>query len=217
MTKRKAVIFDMDGLMIDSEQLGLRIYLREAQDMGLTMTEEIYRKLLGTDTENVRRILCGYFPAEKVAQLVPRVEEAKKQHYLTGEIPVKKGVYALFDYLEEKGIKRIIATSSPRARTAIVLEKIGLKHRLDGGAYGDEVQHAKPNPEIFLNALKTAGTAPEETIILEDSYNGIRAANNAGIDVIMIPDMLPPLAELPPLAVLDDLTQVIDFLEGENG
>ena len=100
----KAVIFDMDGLMIDSEQLGLRIYLREAQDMGLTMTEEIYRKLLGTDTENVRRILCGNFPAEKVAQLVPRVEEAKKQHYLTGEIPVKKGLYALFDYLEEKGI-----------------------------------------------------------------------------------------------------------------
>lgn len=209
----KAVIFDMDGLMIDSERVGEEIYLKIAPQMGIEMTREIYRSFTGTDLNNVLRVLRQHFPEADNEELIRRVEAAKLEVRRAGGVPAKKGLYELFDYLEEKQIRKIVATSSSRELAQTVLEKLDIFSRLDGGVYAGEVKAAKPEPDVFLKALEIAGTAPSEAIILEGSYNGIRAANNAGIDVIMIPDLLPPLAGLSTLAVLEDMTQVIKFLE----
>lgn len=210
----KACIFDMDGLMIDSERVAEEAYIQAGLELGLEMTSEIYRSLIGTDVKTVCNVLGQHFTDAEIVLLRRRMSEIKEKIYETEGIQVKKGLYQLFDYLEKRKIKRIVATSTSQTIAMKILKKINIYHRLDGGVYGDDVKVAKPEPDIFFKALEVSGVAAEQALILEDSHNGIRAANNANIAVVMIPDLLLPLDNLETVAVLNNLEEVIWLLEG---
>lgn len=216
MKEIKACILDMDGLMIDSERVAEEAYIRAGSELNLEMTSEIYKRLIGTNLKTVHHILSQYFTDEEIVLLQQRMSEIKKEINETEGIKVKKGLYQLFDYLEQNKIKRIVATSTAKTVAKKMLQDINIYHRLDGGVYGDDVTVAKPKPDIFLKALEVSNVTAEQALILEDSHNGIRAANNANIAVIMIPDLLLPLDELKTLAVLNDLEEVIWFLESSD-
>jgi len=216
MREIKACIFDMDGLMIDSERVAEEAYIRAGAELNLEITKELYKSFIGTDVKTVYNILRQRFTDEEIVMLRQRMSEIKKKIYETEGVQVKKGLYKLFDYLEERKIKRVVATSTEKAAAMKILQEINIYHRLDGGVYGDDVKAAKPNPDIFLKALEISGVTSEQALILEDSYNGIRAANSANIAVIMIPDLLMPLDDLKTVAVLDNLEEVIWFLENSG-
>ena len=213
MTNIKACILDMDGLMIDSERVAEEAYIRAGVELGLEMTSEIYRRFIGTDAQTVRSVLRQYFTEEEVDLLRNKMFSIKEKIYENEGIQVKKGLYQLFDFLEENNIKRIVATSSYKAAAMIILQKINIYHRLDGGVYADDVKVAKPEPDIFFKALEVSGVTAEQALILEDSHNGIRAANNANIAVAMIPDLLLPREDLKTVAVLSNLEEVIWYIK----
>lgn len=209
----KACIFDMDGLMIDSERVTEEVFLAVAPEFGMEMTHEIYCRLIGRSSVDGRRILSELWPDTDIAAFRKRVSDVKEERYRRDGIPVKEGLFELLDYLQSNGIARLVATSTKRTRAERILKQLDVTDRFDGCVFGDEVTHAKPDPEIFLTALKKAGTKKEETLILEDSHSGILAANRAGIPVIMIPDLLPPDPKLHTEAVLESLGCLPDYLE----
>lgn len=208
----KACIFDMDGLMIDSERVTEQAYFEVSPEFGLTMTHEIYSRLIARSAADGERILQEFFPGADIGALRRRAAENMEAHYRAEGIPVKEGLFELFRYLEEKGIGRLVATSTGRERAEDILRRTGIFAHLDGGVFGDEVTHSKPDPEIFLKALAKTGAQKQEVLILEDSHYGIQAANRAGIPVIMIPDLLAPAPAYRPEAVLKSLLLVPEYL-----
>lgn len=212
MKQLKACIFDLDGTMIDSERVTRAAYRVAFAQYGCHFTDGMYESILCGGPGN-RAKLRGYFPDVDVDAVCRDAAEWKKKQYEQYGVPVKKGLYELLDVLEEKGIVCIIATMTKRKTATDILEKLHLEDRFQYQVFGDEVERGKPEPDIFLRALELSCITAGETVVLEDSYNGILAANSAGIPVIMIPDLLSPRPDLKTEAVLEDLTQVISFLD----
>lgn len=189
---KKAVIFDMDGLMIDSERLTYNVYKEEMERMGYPFTEEFYIRLLGIPKEKEELL---YF--EEYGDDFPMDDFWKDSHVILDErllahVPIKDGLVELLQYLKDKNYKTMVATSSQRSRVDKILERAQLMQYFDDVICGDEVSQGKPNPEIFLTACKKLHVATEEALVVEDSEAGIMAAHSGNIDVICIPDMKYP-------------------------
>ncbi len=131
-------------------------------------------------------------------------------------IDLKKGLFELFGFLREKGIKIAVATATPRERTLKYLEKIQILSYIDAIVCGDMVTTGKPAPDIYLTAAKELGLPPEEGAAFEDSPNGIKSAYSAGCHAVMIPDMTPPDEEIMPMlsGVYDNLEDAVEFFTG---
>ena len=215
--KIKAVIFDMDGLMIDSERITYEGYVRICGEMGLTVTPEYYGSILGVPQHDVykrhREEFGDDFPSE---QVVKEVQAYLQNSFETDGVPLKKGLTELLDRLTADGYKCVVATSSSRQRVDRILEMADLARYFDDVVCGDEIEHGKPAPDIFLRACERAEADPCEAIVLEDSENGIFAARNAHIRCICVPDMKMPGEEATAAAmkVIDDLTQAYDLISG---
>ena len=212
----KAILFDMDGLMIDSERLSYELYKQELDAYGIPFDESFYHRFIGKTKESVFSMLQHEwgtdFPLQEMWDKVHILLDEK----LTSASPYKKGLLELLTYLNDKPIKLIIATSSEKSRMESILQQENVLDYFDDAVCGDAISHSKPHPEIFLKALAKAGCKKEEALILEDSEAGIDAGNNAGIPVICIPDMKMPDAahQAKCIALLTDLEKVIDYLEG---
>lgn len=189
----KAIIFDMDGLMIDSERVTCECYKKYLAKMGLEITEEFYIQLLGrTAAACKEKFLKQYgeeFPYEDSVKTVHRM---MAEQFLEEGIPLKKGLKELLKYLKKNNYKTIVATSSERKRVDDILKNAGLTQYFDASICGDEVQNGKPHPEVFLKACEKLGVSTQEALVLEDSEAGIRAAFDGGIEVICVPDMKYP-------------------------
>ena len=211
----KAIIFDMDGLMIDSERVTFECYQERLKDMNLTMDEEFYKTLLGKPIKGIyQRFYDVYgndFPIENVIQ---DVHQLMAERFETEGVPVKKGLVELLHYLKDNNYKTIVATSSNRDRVDKILAQAKITEFFDDSICGDEVTKGKPNPEVFLISCQKLGVNVDEAIVLEDSEAGIQAAYSGNIDVICIPDMKYPEQEFEKMTtkILDSLDQVIDFL-----
>lgn len=211
----KAIIFDMDGLMIDSERVTFECYQERLKDMNLTMDEEFYKTLLGKPIKGIyQRFYDVYgndFPIENVIQ---DVHQLMAERFETEGVPVKKGLVELLHYLKDNNYKTIVATSSNRDRVDKILAQAKITEFFDDSICGDEVTKGKPNPEVFLKSCQKLGVNVDEAIVLEDSEAGIQAAYSGNIDVICIPDMKYPEQEFEKMTtkILDSLDQVIDFL-----
>ena len=196
-TRVQAVIFDMDGLMLDSQRLATAAWTRAVATFGYCLTEDLNRQLIGRNARDadaiLRATLGAAFPVE-AARTVAR------QFFtdLTNErgIPVKPGLGALLDFLEGRAVPTAVATSAPRAACVRHLQHAQLLKRFSVLVCGDEVAMGKPAPEIFLTAARLLGAHPEACVVLEDSFAGIRAAQAAGMIPIMVPDLLPPDADI---------------------
>lgn len=192
MTK-KAVIFDMDGLMFDSERATYEEYVKICRDRGCQMTRAFYVTLLGRPLpaaiELLRKEYGPDFPASQVVNLV---QKGLHRRFLEQDIPIKKGLPEILEALKKRGFSCIVASSSNRQWVEFLIKKAGVAEYFLDIICGDEIERGKPNPDIFLCACEKLGCSPEEAWVLEDSEAGIEAAHRAGIDCIGIPDMKEP-------------------------
>lgn len=215
----KAIIFDMDGLMIDSERATYQCYVEVLKKMNLTMSEDFYKKLLGKTLKTVYEIVYEEygddFPMNDVlAQVHTLLADSFENH----GIPKKQGLIPLLTYLKNNNYLTIVATSSTRKRVDHILDIADLTQYFDDSICGDEVTHGKPHPEVFLKACEKLNVSPEDALVLEDSEAGIQAAYRAHIPVICIPDMKYPEHDIEKLAtkILSSLDEVIDYLKEEK-
>lgn len=193
MNRPELIIFDMDGLMFDTEMLSF-ISSKQAVGMyGYDIDSEFYIKTIGSTEERTKEIYYSHFgrkfPAEDV-----RVERLKIMGDIMGKngVPVKPGLYELLEYLKILGVKKAVATSTQRERALFMLKSAGVDIYFDYILCGDEISNSKPHPEIFLKAAQKLGCKPEDCVVLEDSEVGIMAAHRAGMLPFMIPDMIMP-------------------------
>ena len=212
----KAIIFDMDGLMIDSERVTFECYQERLKDMNLTMDEKFYKTLLGKPIKGIHQrfydVYGNDFPIENVIQ---DVHQLMAERFETEGVPVKKGLVELLHYLKDNNYKTIVATSSNRDRVDKILAQAKITEFFDDSICGDEVTKGKPNPEVFLKSCQKLGVNVDEAIVLEDSEAGIQASYDANIKVICIPDMKYPEKqyEEKTFKILKDLTEVTAYLK----
>lgn len=213
------IIFDMDGILIDSERQSNEGWLWAAGQLGVDMPMWLIDSFKGAPAE----LCCKFF--DDYYKGVIDYWEAKKlrtQHVYkireTEGIPVKKGVKDIFEYIRNNGLKCAVATSTRRESAEKTLHEIGVWDYLDAVVYGDEVERGKPEPDIFLRAAKAIGVNPSEAVVVEDSINGIKAGYAADMRVVHIPDTIAIDDDIRKLTymVCDDLNGLIDVVESIN-
>ena len=187
---KKAVIFDMDGVIFDTERVYLEIWQSVFEKYGYKMTKELYITVMGTGRKNVIKTFLENFgddlPIEKM------YEEKDNQLFYIIEnqgIPLKKGVKELFSMLKEKNYKIALATSAKRDRVEKQIKDKWLKESFDAIVCGDDVEKGKPSPDIFLKAAKKIDVEPENCFVVEDSPAGIKAAFSGGMKGIHVEDL----------------------------
>lgn len=214
----KAVIFDMDGLLFDTEIVYYEASQMVADQMGFPYDKELYLKYLGVSDEevwaNYHQIFAS-FGENNVQKFINDAYEETIRRFSLGAVQLKPGVTELLDFLEEHRIPKVVASSNQRHIIELLLEKNQLTNYFETIVSAENVKRAKPDPEIFLLAHEYLGTKKQETLVLEDSKNGILAAASAEIPVIMIPDLLAPSEDLQQktLAVLSSLHEVPGYLK----
>lgn len=212
----KAIIFDMDGLMINSERVTYECYVKVLEKMNLTMSEDFYKRLLGKTLPSAYQIMFDEYGKD-----FPMDDVLKDVHQLMNDIfekdgvPLKDGLIELLTYLKENNYLTIVATSSTRNRVEHLLGMADILKYYNDSICGDEVTHGKPNPEVFLRACEKLGVEPSQALVLEDSEAGIQAAHSAQIPVICIPDMKYPEPEYAQMTteIFNSLHDVIDYLK----
>lgn len=213
------IIFDMDGVLIDSERQSNEGWLWAAGQLGVDMPMWLIDSFKGAPAE-----LCCKFFDDYYKGVIDywEAKELRTQHVYkireTEGIPVKKGVKDIFEYIRNNGLKCAVATSTRRESAEKTLHEIGVWDYLDAVVYGDEVEHGKPEPDIFLRAAKAIGISPSEAVVVEDSINGIKAGYAAGMRVVHIPDTIAIDDDIRKLTymVCDDLNGLIDVVESIN-
>lgn len=211
-----AILFDMDGLVLDTEKLYTRFWQEAARACGYPMTKE---QALGMRSLNRGAGLAkmqSYFGPEVDYDFIRRKRIEMMDSFVEKEgVTLKPGIHELLAYLKERGIKTAIATSSPTERTVLYLTSVGLQNSFDELVSGYMVEKGKPEPDIYLYAAEKLGVAPEHCMVLEDSPAGILAAHRAGCLPVMIPDQDEPDAETKGFlyAQAESLSEVISLLE----
>lgn len=192
-----AAIFDMDGLLLDSERATFEEFVVYGKKNGFDMTEDFYCTLLGRSRVDDSIDLANKFGGVPTdwEDVFDRVHDLLEIRYETKGVPMKVGVFELLESLRANNIKCALASSSARLWVERLMELTGLRKYFDYLICGDEVKNAKPDPEIFITACKKLGARKENSVVFEDSPSGIDASFNAEIPVICIPDMLYPDAE----------------------
>ena len=197
-----AVIFDMDGLMLDTEQVSLRAWTQATRDLGLEMAELHAHAIIGMNQAGSRAYLREHlgaaFPWEDCAR---RTHEIYLQILHDEGIGLKPGLTELLDWLDAHRIPLAVATSTRHELAIGKLTDAGIIERFTQVVGGDQVAHGKPAPDIYLEAAARLGIRPGVAVALEDSFNGVRSAHAAGIPVIMVPDLVAATPAISRLAV----------------
>ena len=213
-----AVVFDMDGLIFDSERAGFECWSEVAKTYGFNDITALYRECIGCSRVRVEKLVKGAFGEDfPFGRFREEVFTLYTGRYGGGKMPIKPGAREILTFLKEQNRKTAIASSSEKRVVADLLSAADLLQFFDEIISGDMVERSKPEPDIFLKACRVLGTAPERTYAVEDSYNGIRAAHWAGLRPIMVPDMLPATDEMRSLAedIETDLYGVIAYISGK--
>ena len=215
----KAVLFDMDGLMLDTEPITIKSKVEEGKKIGLPITEEMVKHTIGMS----QRFVDEYFKSFFGEKYNHSYFKNKRREYLfdfmeQNGLPLKKGLIELLEYLKENNIKVAIVTSS----TKEIIEQ----YKKYGNVFsyfpiivtGDEVKEGKPSPDVYLHAASKVGVDPKYCLVLEDSKNGVISGSKAGMTVCMIPDLIIPDDEVKSFnpTILNSLLDVIPFIKEKN-
>jgi HAD superfamily hydrolase (TIGR01509 family) len=214
--KYSAVIFDLDGLILDTERPSFAAWGRALSDLGYSLSKDVYLQILGHTIPDAEQIFRNHF-----GQDLPFHEILdKKQMYLdtymaTNGISIKPGLLEVLDLLEKLSKRTALASSTNIELVQQRLMHAGLQNRFKTIVTGNDVQNSKPAPDIFLLAARRIGVNPSLCIVLEDSAAGIQAAHSAGMIPIMVPDMAKPSEKAVSLAwkICSSLNEVLPYLE----
>ena len=217
--KIKAVVFDMDGLMFDTERLAMAAWDYAGEKMGLGKAGYMVMKTLGVTAERADEIWREEFGSDVDTEAMRRYgREFTDDFYEHNKVPVKYGLYELLDWLKSAGIKTAVASSSTRRAVLRNLESAGITDKFDIIVSGEMAARSKPAPDIYLEAARRLGLKPEECIGVEDSQAGLQSLTAAGCTRVMIPDLLPYDERFHGLAdhVLNDLSQLPRLIDRLN-
>jgi HAD superfamily hydrolase (TIGR01509 family) len=186
-----AVIFDMDGLMLDSERAIIGCLAEAARELGHDLPEMLWLSMVG-HSEAVCRHLLDEAVGETQRDLILRRSHVLYDAVVAAGVPHRPGILAMLDFLQTRGIPRAVATSTRRPLALKKLEASGLLPRFDAICTSSDVEHPKPAPDVYLLAARSLGVDPTQCLVLEDSPTGVRAALAAGMYPIQIPDLIEP-------------------------
>lgn len=213
----KAVVFDMDGVITDTEKLYRRFQLEEGKSRGvpeevmLQACERIAGGNKFTNKEPFEAIVgrgIDYF--EYRDKMIAKLDAYIREN----GVELKYGVVETLQYLKEKNIKIGLATSTNKKRAIGYLKAHGIYKYFDRLIFGDMIEHGKPAPDIYLKACEELGVQPEEAIAVEDSINGIKSAGTAGLYAVMVVDLILPNDEIKPYVkqVYEDMTRLREVI-----
>ena len=219
MEKIKGVIFDVDGLILDTESMSLKYWIEEFKKFGIDVDENIIISGMGSDMyllkKNLRERYGEDLPIDKMYEdkniaMLGYLKEHRADR--------KEGFDSLIKYLNENGYKTAIATSTERRKFNIRMKHQNFIDKFDFVVCGSDVKNIKPDPEIFITAAEGIGLSPEECIVLEDSKAGVTAAYKGGFRCINIPDMKKPDDDMKKKAfkILKSLTEVEEYLKNQE-
>ena len=188
----RGVLFDMDGTLIDTERLGAASWDHAGEELGLTVPEEVKRRMVGRTLPDIHAIVREGMPEVDSDRLLERANH--HYHRLVSEAPppVKAGARELLAWLKARDVPMAIATSSRRVQAEDKLGRTGLRDFFDVIVAGDEIKRGKPDPEIFQTAAERLGIPARSCVIFEDSAPGIEAAERSGGLAVLVPEVHPP-------------------------
>ena len=212
----KGAIFDMDGLLLDSERLFQVGWHMLADKYGVELGDRFSGEIIGCGEVQAAGVLSRYFPGAVPQDLIEECK-AKVAELEETQLELKKGVREILAGLKSAGFRLAVASSSPLTMIRKNLGRMGVLDFFDVLLSGEEVTRGKPNPDIFLLAAERLGLEPESCYVFEDSLNGIRAAHAANCRAVMIPDQVAPTDEIRTMCdVYPDLIAAWDDLSGRD-
>ena len=215
----KAVVFDMDGVMFDTERLIMKAWAYTGEKLGYGDMSQVVYKTLGLPAPSAKRVFLNIYGEDfKYDEFVAEYRKFVYEYYEEFGVPIKDGLFELLTYLKDNGYKIAVATSTSKKVALHHFDLAKVTPFLDEMVCGDMIERGKPSPDIYLKASELLGLMPNECIALEDSPNGLRAANSAGLKTIMVPDLIQPDEELSKLfhKKVNNLFEVIDILIKEK-
>ena len=222
MKQYTGAIFDMDGVLFDTERVYQKVWQEIAAERGVVLGPDFMRTISGTNGSVMRQIVQRFYRVPDGAEIIREVMRRVRQR-LSAEVPVKPGAPQILAFLHDRGMCLAVASSSAREQVVSNLALTGLERWFDAIVSGEDVSAGKPAPDIFLSAARSIGCAPERCFVFEDSLSGVRAGHAAGCDTIMVPDRVPPVPDIRPLCfrVCDSLFEAMDevraLLDGAGG
>lgn len=186
-----AFIFDMDGTMFDTEPISYKAWQAVCLPRGYDIPESLFRRVIGMDNRRIIQMFSEFFGKDFPYQEIWKEKTAYQlEYYHTHPVPCKPGLMSCLEFAKASGIQCAVASSSPRSQIEYLLEKANIAPYFQIVQSGEEVAHGKPAPDIFLLVCQKAGVMPAQALVLEDSQNGILAADAAHIPSIWIPDLV---------------------------
>lgn len=215
----RAIVFDMDGILFDTERICEESWIQVARKRGLPRMEEIFPQCIGLNANGSRQIVMEAYGEDFDYEGFRAEASAWFWDYIEKKgLPVMPGAGPLLHWLKEGGWSLGLASSTRRSSVVKLLEQSGFSEFFPVVVTGDMVEHSKPEPDIYLLACRELGVKPEEAYAIEDSPNGIRSAHAAGMRPLMVPDMIGPDEEMHTLShrIFQDLNQVLEYLKTEE-
>lgn len=211
----KAVIFDMDGVLFDTESVCMKAWDYAGELMGVGKAGYMVLKTLGMNADKAIEIIRDEFGEDFDAVKFKQTGREYSYHYFnTYGVPEKPGLYEILDYLKKKGYKIALASSTNSQSVYHHLKEKDIEKYFDAVICGDMVEKSKPEPDIYLKACAEISENPADCVAIEDSKNGLLSAHRAGMQVIMVPDLWQGEAETDSflMAKCESLTEIMTVL-----